>query len=774
MKKMKKKYYTRFAKLLFLVALLGFVKVGLAQTPTAGDYRSVANGDWSTSTTWEVFDGTSTWSIAPTAPTALNNVYIQHAITLSAEAFCRDFQINTAQSLTVNSFWVNISGKMRAYAQTPVGAVIGMATGTFYSGQGNSTTLNVGVLNCTGTGGLRPVGASRVLIAGVTGNFEWTAGASTNLRIDFALDATAVDTIKPALKAKEIIFSSGTVVTTNDIRPDNAAEGGATLLIKAGATLKTNSGSGCNFRRASGASATDEFGSFTLENGGTLEFLNGGGTVSANTIALNGIVIFSNNTAQSLLLRSATSGGAAIPNNYRFLELSSSAKALQHSITVSDTLRMRATGASATSSIALGAFTLTYGANAVLQYRSTSTPQTTGDAEWPATGSSASMPLNVNIFNGASVTLNSNKDIAGYLRLNGTTGFSSKLVLGDFNLVADSVNIPTNDGQKYIVTNLLGKLALRDIGSALIPTLLFPVGPSISLYHPATITNTGTPDNFSVNVKSEKPACADPAYAVNATWDIGEDIAGGSNCALSLDYAGLTPASPYNAATAKIVHCTGTTADYADGSVTGTVATGSGFTIFSPFGVRSDAVVPISLVKFSGKANKAGNVLKWNTANEQNNKGFEIQRSTDGVNFVSIAFVNSIANNGYSSINLNYTYTDSKVQAGKVFYRLKQVDYNQSAKMSEVISLYTELADNLAISRLVANSSRLAFVVNAPAAQKLSFVVYDASGKIVATKNAALTVGINSLEIDIANCPSGVYLLQMGSNSKFVTTRFIK
>ncbi|MBL0294714.1 MAG: hypothetical protein IPQ04_10780 [Saprospiraceae bacterium] len=47
-------------------------------------------------------------------------------------------------------------------------------------------------------------------------------------------------------------------------------------------------------------------------------------------------------------------------------------------------------------------------------------------------------------------------------------------------------------------------------------------------------------------------------------------------------------------------------------------------------------VLPIKLKSFSGNSRNCINNLKWTTATEKDNAGFEIERSIDGINFTKI------------------------------------------------------------------------------------------------------------------------------------------
>ena len=97
--------------------------------------------------------------------------------------------------------------------------------------------------------------------------------------------------------------------------------------------------------------------------------------------------------------------------------------------------------------------------------------------------------------------------------------------------------------------------------------------------------------------------------------------------------------------------------------------------------------LPITLTSFTGVREGTRNILIWSTANETNNKGFELQRSANGEKFSSIASINSKAENGNSSSVLNYTYNDDKPLAGTNYYRLRQLDKDGKESFSNIVVL---------------------------------------------------------------------------------------
>ncbi|MFI5130321.1 MAG: T9SS type A sorting domain-containing protein [Chitinophagales bacterium] len=81
--------------------------------------------------------------------------------------------------------------------------------------------------------------------------------------------------------------------------------------------------------------------------------------------------------------------------------------------------------------------------------------------------------------------------------------------------------------------------------------------------------------------------------------------------------------------------------------------------------------LPVKLISFTAKAVNQGCLLKWQTAAEINNRGFEVEHSTNAINYINIGFV---ASTGNTNTNSDYSFTHSLPAAGKNYYRLKQVD----------------------------------------------------------------------------------------------------
>ncbi|GEM_PF-952069 len=86
--------------------------------------------------------------------------------------------------------------------------------------------------------------------------------------------------------------------------------------------------------------------------------------------------------------------------------------------------------------------------------------------------------------------------------------------------------------------------------------------------------------------------------------------------------------------------------------------------------------LPVQLSYFTATKQANHALLQWSTATEKNNKGFEIERSTDGNNWTVIGYVPSKSIDGNSNQKLEYTFTDKQPVNGKNSYRLKQLDFD--------------------------------------------------------------------------------------------------
>ncbi len=96
-----------------------------------------------------------------------------------------------------------------------------------------------------------------------------------------------------------------------------------------------------------------------------------------------------------------------------------------------------------------------------------------------------------------------------------------------------------------------------------------------------------------------------------------------------------------------------------------------------------DLTVPVELISFTGSCKNNKINLNWSTATETNNYGFEIERSVDGNEFITRGFVKG---SGTTTERHNYSFSEDALN-GKIYYRLKQIDFDGSYNYSELIEI---------------------------------------------------------------------------------------
>jgi hypothetical protein len=130
---------------------------------------------------------------------------------------------------------------------------------------------------------------------------------------------------------------------------------------------------------------------------------------------------------------------------------------------------------------------------------------------------------------------------------------------------------------------------------------------------------------------------------------------------------------------------TGNTTEYS--SITSTQYTDFSISGFSEFWLHASSTnspLPIDLLSFTAEAKDAYVQLNWVTVSEINNDYFNIERSSDAINFTSISTINGAGN---SSQILNYSTVDHAPLNGKAYYRLKQTDYDGKSSYSNITTI---------------------------------------------------------------------------------------
>ncbi|WP_185280840.1 discoidin domain-containing protein [Hymenobacter sp. NBH84] len=245
------------------------------------------------------------------------------------------------------------------------------------------------------------------------------------------------------------------------------------------------------------------------------------------------------------------------------------------------------------------------------------------------------------------------------------------------------------------------------------------------------------------------------------TWTTVRKVTG--NTSLLNDYAGLSVQGRY-----VRMYGTARTTQY-----------GYSLYEFAVYGSGNGAALvplPVTLMSFTAAASHNGVQLRWTTATEKDNQGFEVQRSANGTEFKRIGYQRGA---GTTSTSRTYQYLDTNAPTGLVYYRLLQTDTDGTTTYSPVIA--TQVTRQKAVAAVTysvypnptTEEARLAWTTTAPTPVVLH--VYDAQGKAVAQRTVAEEYGQNNLVLDLRAYPTGIYFLALRNATGVVyQTRVVK
>ena len=176
--------------------------------------------------------------------------------------------------------------------------------------------------------------------------------------------------------------------------------------------------------------------------------------------------------------------------------------------------------------------------------------------------------------------------------------------------------------------------------------------------------------------------------------------------------------------------------------------------------------LPVSLSDFSATSTNCVVNLDWVAQLQSNFKNYEVQASTDGLNFQSVATIPGVT----QGADQKFSYQDLNAKQGNNFYRLKMTDEDGKIAYSKIVSMNSTCNRNVVLT--YPNPVHGILTVNIPGSPNGLTVarLYSSSGKLV--YSGTFQNGINS--VDMSKYSSGVYLLNLKNSSETQNIKIVK
>ena len=177
--------------------------------------------------------------------------------------------------------------------------------------------------------------------------------------------------------------------------------------------------------------------------------------------------------------------------------------------------------------------------------------------------------------------------------------------------------------------------------------------------------------------------------------------------------------------------------------------------------------LPVKFTSFSLSHNETYVLVEWSTASEVNCSYFEVDRSTDGINWTVAGTVVAAGN---SNAAQQYKYIDKNASGQIIYYRVKEVDFDHNFALTEVKSIH--LDNNTANVKIMATSSDKV-VVNFSKQIKtdVSVKMISLSGQLISQQNFSNPVG--QVSIPATSGTKGIYVVTVTNGQDLLVTRRI-
>jgi hypothetical protein len=169
--------------------------------------------------------------------------------------------------------------------------------------------------------------------------------------------------------------------------------------------------------------------------------------------------------------------------------------------------------------------------------------------------------------------------------------------------------------------------------------------------------------------------------------------------------------------------------------------------------------LPVKLLSFEGECAGGKVQLNWKTAMEIDNNFFVVERSTDTRTWTSIATLKG------AKESKTYSYTDGQPTTPVSYYRLKQVDLDETFSYSPVIHVVGCAGKTKAVT-LYPNPTATGVYLAAEQIEGTEYDLYDSKGILL--RKGSMQNG--TTYIDMSTWAAGTYFLKLRQNNSILNS----
>ncbi|GAB3785361.1 hypothetical protein GCM10028818_46840 [Spirosoma horti] len=346
------------------------------------------------------------------------------------------------------------------------------------------------------------------------------------------------------------------------------------------------------------------------------------------------------------------------------------------------------------------------------------------------------------IYNGSSATNPLNVNIGG-----GTLRIRSSITLTNLTSINASSSVIVENSATLTVSNLDINGALYvDQGSTLYSNGNFGINGngSVCLNNGIVNANQFTKNDQANSTTTSSRGC----YTIRGSvGNFNQVLTNNSNISVCLPGAAPTP-SKFGSATVNP-------------SCSSSSAGGGCF-----------AALPVRLISFLAQSFGEGVRLNWTSSLEQNFDYYQVERSTNAVDFEAISsHIVSLAEQPGAR---RYEWTDIDARQGTFYYRLKQVDLDKTYTYSKIVSVAFASEDEVASLKPNPFSDELIITLSTPTNGPYAIELYSAEGKLYSSLSGEKNEPTLVRTIATVSFPTGFYFTNIHIGDQHFMRKVIK
>lgn len=177
-------------------------------------------------------------------------------------------------------------------------------------------------------------------------------------------------------------------------------------------------------------------------------------------------------------------------------------------------------------------------------------------------------------------------------------------------------------------------------------------------------------------------------------------------------------------------------------------------------GVFAVSIAQASITRSSAQGNGCQATLMWMTDGNPSATMYEVQKSNNGFTFTTVERVRLEEDNHYTIV--------LHQELRQVYYRIIEKSSGPIDSFSEIMTVKTNCnvtgigATDIGVypnPMMASVGTDLHILVKNEDANMLQVTMTDMNGRVLVTKNAALTQGENKIDLNVGSLPMGTYLL---------------